>query len=71
MFQMEAEFRSEGGEGPCQKNYLSFFQKRSPRDFFKRGYREVEKTFHQVFFILLYITIYTKLSYFPVNIGYF
>ena len=39
--------------------------------FFKRGHREVEKTFNQVFFMLLYINIYTKLSFFPVNIGYF
>ena len=39
--------------------------------FFKRGHREVEKTFNQVFFMLLYITIYAKLSFFSVNIGYF
>ena len=32
---------------------------------------EVEKTFNQVFFMLLYINIYTKLSFFPVNMGYF
>ena len=37
-------------------------RKRERWDFFKRGHREVEKTFNQVFFML---------QFFPVNIGYF
>ena len=51
----DAEFRSEGGEGLCSKIIGHFF---------KRGHQEVEKTFNQVFFMLLYITICTKLSIF-------
>ena len=44
------------------KNYWSFFQKRSPGDW---------KNLKSSFFMLLYITIYTTLSFFSVNDSYF
>ena len=52
------------GSGVPERGWGGAMSKKIICHFFKRGHREVEKTFNQVFFMLLYIIIYTKLTNF-------